>query len=58
VLSADSGGRKMGYRIAPVEVNPAESGFAEFRICNDNHHIRFRRRARSADRSRAYDQSD
>ena len=28
-------GRKMGYRLAPVEVNPAEGGFAEFRICNE-----------------------
>ena len=25
----------MGYRLAPVEVNPAEGGFAEFRICNE-----------------------
>ena len=28
-------GREMGYRLAPVEVNPAEGGFAEFRICNE-----------------------
>jgi hypothetical protein len=28
-------GCKMGYRLAPVEVNPAEGGFAEFRICNE-----------------------
>jgi hypothetical protein len=25
----------MGYRLAPVEVNIAEGGFAEFRVCND-----------------------
>jgi pimeloyl-ACP methyl ester carboxylesterase len=27
--------RKMGYQLAPVEVNVAEGGFAEFRICNE-----------------------
>jgi hypothetical protein len=26
---------KMGYRLAPVQLNIAESGFAEFRICNE-----------------------
>jgi len=26
---------KMGYRLAPIEVNIAEGGFAEFRICNE-----------------------
>jgi hypothetical protein len=26
---------KMGYRLAPIEVNIAEGGFAEFRIYND-----------------------
>jgi hypothetical protein len=25
----------MGYRLAPIEVNIAERGFAEFRICNE-----------------------
>jgi hypothetical protein len=25
----------MGYQLAPVEVNIAEGGFAEFRICNE-----------------------
>jgi hypothetical protein len=27
---------KMGYRLAPVQLNVAEGGFAEFRICNDH----------------------
>jgi hypothetical protein len=26
---------EMGYRLAPIEVNIAEGGFAEFRICNE-----------------------
>ena len=25
----------MVYRLAPVQMNPAEGGYAEFRICNE-----------------------